>query len=176
MSAHQYLDHDALCPWEKQAFGTTVKLSLPVSATQILGLDAACPGERRARSSVGLGCPSAGGQRTAGARFSIPLAKLVRKSRPFRFASVLQCLRSPPQHVMGTSPGLGLPLWLACLTETASTPVRRSRAPVTHSAASGLSRPSAWGWRATVGASPAPNHSVKGTSCACAQAAPYLER
>jgi hypothetical protein len=162
---------------EKHAsFGAVMKLFLPMPATRILGLDAASQWERRARFSVGLGCPSYGGQRAAGARFGIPLTKLVRKSKPFSFATVLQCLRSRPQLVVGTVTGPGLPLWLAGLTETAATPVRHSRAPVTRAAASRPSRPSAWGWRAAVGASPAPNHSVKGTSCAYAQAAPYLER
>ena len=65
---------------------------------------------------------------------------------------------------------------MVSLTETATTPVRQSRAPVARATASRLPCPSAWGWLATVDASPAPNHSVKGTSCAYAQSAPYLER
>jgi hypothetical protein len=64
------------------------------------------------------------------------------------------------------------------LTETAKilAPVRQSRAPSSRRVRSSSARPSRWGWRASVGASSAPNPSVKGTSCAYAQAAPYLER
>ena len=64
------------------------------------------------------------------------------------------------------------------LTETAKilAPVRQSRAPSSRRVRSAPARPSRWGWRASVGVSSAPNPSVKGTSCAYAQAAPYLER
>ena len=148
----------------------------PTSVAQTLGLDALSPWERRARFSLGLGCPSFGGQRTVGSRFSFPPAELGRRSKPVCVAAAVQCLRSRSQLVAGAASGLVLPLWPTGLTETAGTPVRHSRAPAVQVAASKLSRPSALGWRASVGASPAPNHSVKGTSCAYAQAAPYLER
>jgi len=159
-----------------------------------LGFDAQCPWGKRARSSVRLGCPSSGGQRTDGGRSNRLLAGLVTNRAPLSCA--IRAKASPPV-VPGMSSSLATELAAShlchCklaapsqaspaeftghgLTETATTPVRHSRAPVTRAAASRPSRPSAWGWRAAVGASPAPNHSVKGTSCAYAQAAPYLER
>jgi len=159
-----------------------------------LGLDAKCPWERRARSGVCLGCPSSGGQRTDGGCSSRLLAGLVTGRPPL--SPAIRAKASPPVAPgMGSSLATGIAASNLChgklaalshaspaeftghgLTETATTPVRHSRAPVTRPAASRPSRPSAWGWRAAVGASPAPNHSVKGTSCAYAQAAPYLER
>jgi hypothetical protein len=159
-------------------FGTQscLKSPLPRSVAQGLDLDALCPWERRARFGVGLGCPSFGGQRTVGSRFSFPPAELGKRSKPVRVATALQCLRSRSQLVVRVAPGAVLPLGPIGPNETATIPVRHSRAPAVQVAASKILRPSALGWRVSVGASPAPNHSVKGTSCADAQAAPYLER
>ena len=163
-------------------------------ATNGPGFDAQYPWERRARSGVCLGFPSAGGQRTDGDCSSRLLAGLVTGRPPL--SPAIRAKASPPVVPgMGSSLATGLSASGLChgklaapshaspteftghgLTETATTPVRQSRAPVIRLAASRPSRPSAWGWRAAVGGSPAPNHSVKGTSCAYAQAAPYLER
>jgi len=159
-----------------------------------LGFDAQCPWEKRARSGACLGCPSSGGQRTDSGCSSRLLAGLVTRRAPL--SPTIRANASPPVVPgMGCSLAPGLAASHLChgklaapshaspaeftglgLTETATTPVRHSRAPVTRAAASRPSRPTALGWRAAVGASPAPNHSVKGTSCAYAQAAPYLER
>jgi len=168
-----------------------------------LGLDARCPWEKRARPGAGLGCPSSGGQRTDAGGFSRLLACVVASWSPRRPAirAAVPRSRFPSQTAKPESSGMGFPVatgiaashlcpvtlaahghqsrakvYMAGLTETATTPVRQGRAPVTRAATSWPSRSSAWGWRAAVGASPAPNHSVKGTSCAYAQAAPYLER
>ena len=65
------------------------------------------------------------------------------------------------------------------LTEEAANtkqPVRQSRRAVTLGSVQRLARRSAVGWPAPVGASSAPNPSVKGTSCGKPQAAPYVER
>jgi len=170
---------------------------------QGLGLDARRPWEKRARSSVGLGCPSSGGQRTDAGGFSRLLACVVTSWSP-RLPAIRAAVPRSRFHSQTAKPessGMGFPVAtgiaashlcpatlaalghqsrakvsMAGLTETATTPVRQSRAPVTRAAASRFLRPSARGWRAAVGASPAPNHSVNGTSCAYAQAAPYLER
>jgi len=173
-----------------------------MAAVHGLGLDAWCAWEKRARSRIGLGCPSSGGQRTDGDRSSRLLACVVTTWSP-RLPAIRAAVprsrfavKQPGQQVgmdcsvatgraashlcPATLAALGRQSWakvsVAGLTETATTPVRHSRAPVTHAAASRLSRSSASGRRMAVGASPAPNHSVKGTSCADAQAAPYLER
>jgi hypothetical protein len=176
---------------------------LPTVVVHGLGLDALCPWERRARSCVSLGRPSSGGQRTDAGGSSRPLACVVTswstRLPAIRAAVLRSCFHS--QTAKPESSGMGFPVAtgmaashlcpatlaalghqsrakvsMAGLTETATTPVRQSRASVTGAAASRFSHPSARGWRAAVGASPAPNHSVKGTSCAYAQAAPYLER
>ena len=171
-----------------------LKRHLPMPAFQGLSLDAFCYWERRARPSVCLGCPSSGGQRTDGACSSRLLAGLVTGRAPPSPAS--RANASPPVVLgLGSFLATELPTSHLChgklaapshtppakftghgLTETAATPVRQSRASVIRAVASRPSRPSAWGWRATVGASSAPNHSVKGTSCGRPQAAPYLER
>jgi len=171
-----------------------LKRHLPMPAFQGLGLDAFCYRERRARLSVCLGCPSSGGQRTGSSCSSRVLAGVVTSRAPLSPAT--RAMASPlAARGIGSSLAIGLAaphLFYGKLaapshaspaeftrygpTETAAAPVRQSRAPVIRRAASRLSRPSAWGWRAAVGASPAPNHSVKGTSCGKPQAAPYLER
>jgi hypothetical protein len=147
---------------------------LPISPALSLGLNASSQRERRARFSVGLGCPSFGGQRTVGGCFSVPVTE--RQGRQAFLAG------SELNNAFGHRQSLGRELLLArfcrfgCLAETASTPVRQSRAPVCQVASSRLSRPWALGQFITVGASPVPNPSVKGTSCGKPQAAPYVER
>ena len=149
--------------------------SLPMSPVESLSLDALCRWERRARFSVGSGCPSAGGQRTVGDRFSIPPAKLVTRSNPLHCATARQCLRSLSQLGEGTATGLVLPSCQAGPTETATVPVLHGPATVGRLASPVSSGPSALHSKSiTVGASPVPNPSVKGTSRR--RAAPYVER
>jgi len=156
---------------------------------------------KRSGSSVGVGCPSFGGQRTGSARFSGPHARLVTVSNApppvkrvgvFRLGSSSQTARSEALATVGRSvvslchgrvtalgSGSQVKSATADLTEETakfSTPVRQSRAPVTRRSAPRFSRPSGSGWRGSVGASSAPNHLVKGTSCGRPQAAPYRER
>ena len=146
-------------------------------ASQSLGPDALYSWERRARFSVGVGCPSFGGQRMAGSHFGLPPAKLVKKLKPWCYVTVQQCLRSRPELGVGAATGSVLPSRRAGQTETAAVPVPRSQAPVSRVASPVSSGPSALhGKSISVGASPVPNPSVKGTSCAKAQAAPYVER
>ena len=143
-------------------------------AFQCLSLDAFCYWERRARFGAGLGCPSFGGQRTGGGHFRIPLVKLVKEVKPLRFVTVQQCLRSRPELGVGAATGTVLPSRRASQTETAAVPVLHSQAPVSRVASPGSSGPSALhGQAITVGASPVPNPSVKGT---CLRQAPYVER
>jgi len=153
----------------------------------------------RSRSSVGVGCPSFGGQRTGGARFSDFRAGLVTASNPSRpgkrvgvfflglnsqtansgaFATVG---RSVVSLCHETVTALGRRSQVKSATaglteETAKfqTPLQQSRAPVTPRLAQRLSRWSGSGWRGPVPASSAPNPSVKGTSRK--RAAPYVER
>jgi hypothetical protein len=144
-------------------------------ACQDLDLDALCSWERRARFSVGLGCPSFGGQRTVGGHFGFPPAKLVKKLKPWRYVTVQQCLRSWPELGVRAATGSVLPSRRASQTETASLPVPHSQAPVSRVASPFSSGPSVLhGKSITVGASPVPNPSVKGTSRR--RAAPYVER
>jgi len=154
---------------------------------------------RRSGSSVGVGCPSFGGQRTGSARFIGPRAGLVTASNPSRsgkrvgvfflglnsqtaksgaFATVG---RSVVSLCLGTVTASGKRSQVKSVTagltqETAKfpAPVRQSRAPVASRSARWSSRPSGSGWHISLGASPAPNHSVKGTSRK--RAAPYVER
>jgi len=154
---------------------------------------------RRSGSSVGVGCPSFGGQRTGGARFSRPPAELVATSNPSRPGKRVgvfflglnsQTAKSGAFSTMGRSvvslclgnvAVLGkrsqIKSETAGLTEEAAkfpTQVRQSRASVMRRSALRLVRPSSSGWHISVGASPAPNHSVKGTSRK--RSAPYVER
>ena len=145
---------------------------MPVS--QGLSLDALCSRERRARFSVGVGCPSFGGQRTVGGRFGLPPAKLVQRLKPWRYVTAQQCLRSRPELVVGAATGSVLPPWLAGQTEAAAVPVLHSQASVSRVASPVSSGPSALhGQAITVAASPVPNPSVKGTGL---RPAPYVER
>jgi hypothetical protein len=59
---------------------------LPLPAAQCLSLDALSQWERRARFSVGLGCPSFGGQRTGYGSSSRLLASLGTRRRSSLFA------------------------------------------------------------------------------------------
>jgi hypothetical protein len=145
-----------------------------MSAFQGLGLDALCSRERRARSSIGVGCPSFGGQRTVGGHFGLTPARLVKKLKPWRSVTVQQCLRSRPELGAGAATGPVLPSRQASQTATAAVPVLHSQAPVSRVASPVSSGPSALhGKLISVGASPAPNPSVKGT---CLRQAPYVER
>jgi hypothetical protein len=144
-----------------------------MSAFQGLSLDAFCYRESRARFSVGVGCPSSGGQRTVGGRFGLPPAKLVKKLKPWRYVPVQPCLLSRPKLGVGSATGSVLPPWQARTTETAAAPVLH-HSPVSRVASSISSGPSVLqGKSVTVGASPVPNPSVKGT---CLRQAPYVER
>jgi hypothetical protein len=144
-------------------------------ASQGLGLDALCSWERRARLSVDVGCPSFCGQRTAGGHFGLPPAKSVKKLKPWRYVTVQQCLRSLPELGVGAGTGSVLPSRRAGQTESAAVPVLHSQASVSRVASPVSSGPSALhGKSITVGASPVPNPSVKGTSRK--RAAPYVER
>jgi len=144
-------------------------------APQSLGLDALCSRERRARFSVGVGCPSFRGQRSVGGHFGLPPAKLVKELKPWRFVTVQQCLWSRPELGVGAATGSVLPSRRAGQTETAAISVLHSLAPVSRVASPASPGPhSLHGKSITVGASPVPNPSVKGTSRR--RAAPYVER
>jgi hypothetical protein len=143
-------------------------------ASQGFGLDAARSWQRRARFSVSVGCPSFGGRRTAG-RFSVPPAKSAKRLKRWRYVTVQQCLRSWPKLGVGTATGSVLPSRRAGQTETAAVPVLHSQASVRRVVSPVSSGPSVLhGKSITVGASPVPNPSVKGTSRR--RAAPYVER
>jgi hypothetical protein len=146
-------------------------------AFQGLSLDAFCYWERRARFSAGLGCPSYGGQRTVGGRFNLPPAKLVKELKPWRYVALHKCLRSRSRSELGVGASAGsvLPPWQAGQTETATASLLHSPATVSRVASPYSSGPSALQVESvTVGASPVPNPSVKGTPRK--RAAPYVER
>jgi hypothetical protein len=139
------------------------------------GLDALCSWERRARFSVGVGCPSFGGQRTVGGHFGLPPAKLVKKLKPWRYVAVQQCLRSRPELGVGAATRSVLQSRRADQTETAAVSALHSQPPVSLVASPASPGPhSLHGKSITVGATPVPNPSVKGTSRR--RAAPYVER
>lgn len=161
---------------------------------------------RRCFSGVEVGCPSSGGQRTGGGGSSRPLAELVTGSNSqltvSRVGSIgsgssSQTARSAAIATCGSTSNTGLAVVNLCrasvhahgrrtkdtsakvgLTETAKSESlsRQSRASFAVGVESRLARWSRKGWSAKRAATSAPNHSVKGTSCAEAQAAPYLER
>jgi hypothetical protein len=146
-----------------------------MSPSQGLGLDAFCSWERRARFSVGVGCPSFGDQRTVGGHFNLPPAKLVKKLKPWRYVTVQERLRSRPELEVGAATGSVLPSRQAGQTETATVVALHSQVPVSRVASLTSSDPPALhGKSITVGASPVPNPSVKGTSRK--RATPYVER
>jgi hypothetical protein len=149
---------------------------LPMPAFQGLSLDTFCYRERRAGFSVSAGCPSFGGQRTVGGRFGIPPAKLVEKSKPRRQVTVHvhQCMRSRPALGVGTVTWSVLPARQAGPIQAAAV-LAHSRAAVGRVASPTSPGPSALpGMSTTVGSSPVPNPSVKGTSRR--RAGPYVER
>jgi len=187
MKAQMFIESSAYTPssaWAARPLASGARWSLIV---------------RRSGFSVGVGCPSFGGQRTGGARSSDLRAGLVTASNPSRsgkrmgvfilglnsqtaksgaFATVG---RSVVSLCLGNVAVLGKrsqvkPATAGLTEQTAKlpTPVRQSRAPVTRHSARRLLRPSGSGWRGPVPASSAPNHSVKGTSRK--RAAPYVER
>jgi hypothetical protein len=144
-------------------------------ACQDLDLDALCSWETRARFSVGLGCPSFGGQRTVGDQFGFPPAKLVKKLKPWRYVTVQQCVRSWPELGVRAATGSVLPSRRAGQTKAAAVPALHSQAPVSRVASPVSPGPSVLHRKSiTVSASPVPNPSVKGTSRK--RAAPYVER
>jgi hypothetical protein len=139
------------------------------------GFDALCSRVRRARFSVGVDCPSFGGQRSVGGHFGFPPTKLVKKLKPWRCLTVQQCLRSRLELGAGAATVSVLPSRRAAKTETAAVPVLHSQSSVSRVASPISSGPSALQCKSiTVGASPVPNPSVKGTSRK--RAAPYVER
>jgi hypothetical protein len=143
-------------------------------ACQDLDLDALWSWERCARFSVGVGCPSFGGQRTVGGHFGFPPARLVKKLKPWRSVTVQRCPPSPPELGVGTATGSVLPSRRAGQTETATAPVLHSQVSVSQVASPASPGPSVLHRKSiTVGASPVPNPSVKGT---CRRQAPYVER
>jgi hypothetical protein len=139
------------------------------------GFDALCSRERRARFSVGVSCLSFGGQRSVGSHFGLSPANLVKKLKPWRYVTVQQCPQSQPELGAGTATVSVLQSRRAAQTETAVVPVLHSQSSVSRVASPISSGPSALHCKSiTVGASPVPNPSVKGTSRK--RAAPYVER
>jgi hypothetical protein len=145
---------------------------------------------KRSGPSVGVGCPSFGGQRTGCARFSRPRARVVtasNPSRPIKRVGVFFLGSSSQTAESELFATVGRSVVSLCLSKVVMlgsrdqfksaavgltegtakypTPVRQSRAPVTRRSAPRLSRPSGSGWSGSVGASSAPNHLVMGTSC-----------
>jgi hypothetical protein len=103
------------------------------------------------------------------------LPKLGKKLKPWRSVAFQQCLRSRPELGVGAATGSVLQSWRTGQTETASVPVLHSQAPVGRVASAISPGPSVLHRKSiTVGASPVPNPSVKGTSRR--RAAPYVER
>jgi hypothetical protein len=138
------------------------------------GFDALCSWERRARFSLGVGCPSYGGQRTVDGHLGLPPANLVKKLKQWRYVTVQQCLRSRLELEEGPATGSVLPSRRAGQTETAAGPVLHSPAPISQVASPTSSGPPALhGKSITVGASPVPNPSIKRT---CLRQAAYVER
>ena len=161
---------------------------------------------RRCHSSVKVGCPSCGGQRTGGGGSCRLLAGLVTGSDAFLTTTGVgvfgsgfnsQTARSAQLAAVGAHRKSGWAVVNLCTAKLLSagrtrtevlsrsgltgkhkhqSPVRQSRAPASVGVESRAARSSRKGWPAAVGATPAPNPSVKGTSCGKPQAAPYLER
>jgi hypothetical protein len=145
---------------------------MPVS--QGHSLAALCSRERRARFSVGVGCPSFGGERSVGGHFGFPPGRLVKKLKPWRYVTVQRCPSSLPELGVETATGSVLPSRRAAQTETAAVPVLHSQSSVSRVASpisSGsvrLARQVQHRW-----CIPVPNPSVKGTGL---RPAPYVER
>jgi len=159
---------------------------LPFPAAQCLSLDALSQWEGRARFSVGLGCPSYGGQRTVGADSSRLLASLVTSRRSSLF--VKRRRRLPAHSIvvgMARVSAISLSPRFACRRQKqcckgwpnfehqmpeVSTRRRRASGHSTQSLpAVAVSRSGH-----LLALSGSPNRSVKGTSRK--RAAPYVER
>ena len=169
-----------------------MKPSLPMSAVESLGLDALCPWERRATASVGLGCPSFGGQRTVRGGSSRRHASLVTGLRQQLLAPLGQnpgtCQRPTPplavlcekpvpvHHLRPRRPLNALPLWCwpHLVHQMLEVSTRQRRAQVVEIQAFSAVSASRSGHPLAQPGSP--NPSVKGTSCGKPQAAPYVER
>jgi hypothetical protein len=160
---------------------------LPFPSAQCLSLDALSQRERRSRFSVGLGCPSFGGQRAGRGNYSLLLAGLVtfRRSSPLANDPRNQTVSTFQRRQHGTSlcrftfSALGRRQWekqhcsgwpnLEHQMPEVSTRRRHASGPSSQSssavAASRSGHPLAQPG--------SPNHSVKGT---CLRQAPYVER
>src|SRR5918911_1650768 len=164
--------------------------------------------ERRCLSSVEVGCPSFGGQRTDSGGSSRLLASLVTgsnrqltatgvgvfgsglSSQTARSAAVSTCgstsdacwvvvgLCHAKLAVLGRRPNSKAKPAASCAAETAEyqSQLQQPQASLRVGAQSRSARQIPESKRASSGATLAPNPSVKGTSCAKAQAAPYVER
>ena len=158
----------------------------PMPAARCLSLDAFSPRERRARFSVGLGCPSFGDQRTACGDSRRLLASLVTGFRPSlsgkRLLGRTKFYRRP--YFARISAGQA-PSHLASEPRSCSSPSRpksdRKMPEVStcQRCASGLSIQSLSAVAVSRSGHPpaqpgSPNRSVKGTSRR--RAAPYVER
>ena len=162
----------------------------------------------RCYSSVEVGCPSFGGQRTGSGCSSRFLASLVTgsnrqltatrvgifgsglSSQTAKSATVSTCgsasdacwvvvgLCHAKLAVLGRRPNSKAKPAASCAAETAEyqSQLQQPQASLRVGAQSRSARQIAESKRASSGATLAPNPSVKGTSCAKAQAAPYVER
>jgi hypothetical protein len=158
---------------------------LPIPPAQCFGLDAFSPWERRARLSVGSGCPSSGGQRTAGGGSSRLLAHLVtswRSSRPLKVLRQVRWRVRVSAFSAGISTGQASSR-LAANAECSSTagPTTKVEMPEVSTRVPSAGRWPGLGVARSVAprschllAQPrSPNHSVKET---CLRQAPYVER
>jgi hypothetical protein len=158
----------------------------PTPAAQCLSLVAFSPGARRARFSVGLGCPSYGGQRTDCGASGRLLASLVTGLRSSlsgkRLVGHIKLYRQPYFAKISSDRA---PSHLASEPRSCSSPSRPNserqmpEASTCQRCASGLSIQSLSAVAVSRSghslAQPgSPNHSVKGTSRR--RAAPYVER
>jgi hypothetical protein len=158
---------------------------LPLPAAECLSLDALSPRERRARFSVGLGCPSFGGQRTVRGHFSRLLASLVTDLKQPLLGKRVVGLRQVPSSVVlceslcnasvaasGYRPECSVPALPNSEPQMpeVSTSQRRASGPPTQSLSPVMLSRSGH----PLAQSGSPNRSVKGTSRK--RAAPYVER
>jgi hypothetical protein len=159
---------------------------LPLPAARCLSLDASCPWERRAHFSVGLGCPSFGGQRTLRSRSGRLLASLGTCRRSSLFAK--RPRRLPAHSIVGSvarvsalsrSPRLAGRRQKQYCKGWPNFEYQMPEVSTRHGRASGHSTQSLPAVAASRSGRPlaqpgSPNHSVKGTSRK--RAAPYVER
>jgi hypothetical protein len=159
---------------------------LPLPADQCLSLDTSSQWERRARLSVGLGCPSYGGQRTdcddsgrllaslvTGLKSSLLGKRLVCRAKLYRrlyFAKISagrapSHLASEPRSCSSPSrpnPERQMPEVSTCQRRASGLSIQSLSAVVVSRSGHPLAQPGS------------PNRSVKGTSRK--RAAPYVER